>query len=70
MEKNSKNELIEDIKELISVDGTSIEINPNYLEYFTDEELLDIKEELIFKKENKIESTKEYIDELYDKLAI
>jgi len=70
MEKNSKNELIEDIKELISVDGTSIEINPNYLEYFTDEELLDIKEELIFKKENKVESTKEYIDELYDKLAI
>jgi len=70
MEELNKSELIEEIKHLISVDGSTTEINPNYLEYFTDEELIEIKDDLINKKMNVIESTKEYVDELYEKLVI
>ncbi len=70
MEEYTKNELIEEIKSLITSDGTSVDINQNYLEFFTLEELEDMRNDLIFKKENIVETTKEYIDELYDKLSI
>jgi len=70
IENSTKEELIEEIKHLISVDGTSTEINSNYLEYFTQEELIEMKDDLINKKMNVIESTKEYVDELYEKLVI
>jgi len=66
----NKYELIEEIKLLISVDGTETQINPNYLEYFTVEELQEMKSDLIFKKENIVASTKEYVDELYEKLSL
>ena len=43
-----KQELIEEIKELIKINPEdSIEINPKYLEYFDEEELLDIKLKLL-----------------------
>ena len=70
MDELTKTELIEEIKHLISVDGSSTEINPNYLEYFTLEELIEMKEDLLFKKLNVVETTKEYVNELYEKLAI
>lgn len=70
MEELTKTELIEEIKHLITVDGAEIEINPNYLEYFTQEELLEIREDLLLKKVNVVETTKEYVNELYEKLAI
>ncbi|PIF03710.1 MAG: hypothetical protein CSA86_04980 [Arcobacter sp.] len=70
MEELTKTELVEEIQHLISVDGTNTQINPNYLEYFTIEELLEIKEDLLFKKANTVETTKEYINELYEKLVI
>jgi len=70
MENIIKNELIEEIKSLITVDGTKTEINPNYLEYFTLEELEEMKTDLLSKKENIIASTKEYVDELYEKLSL
>jgi len=70
MEELSKEELIDEIKHLISVDGTKTEINPNYLEYFEQEELLEMREELILKKLNSVETTKEYVNELYEKLAL
>ncbi len=70
MSELTKNELIEEIKLLISSDGTTTEINPNYLEYFTLEELEEMRDDLLFKKENIVASTKEYVDELYEKLTI
>jgi len=70
MEELTKKDLIEEIKLLITSDGSSIDINPNYLEYFTLEELDEIKTDLLLKKKNVISSTKEYVDELYDKLAL
>jgi hypothetical protein len=70
MEELTKLELIDEIKHLISVDGAETEINPNYLEYFEHEELVEMKEDLILKKLNVVETTKEYVNELYEKLAI
>lgn len=70
MEELNKEELIDEIRHLISVDGKEIEINPNYLEYFTQEELVEMKEDLILKKSNIVETTKEYVDELYEKLSL
>ena len=63
-----KQQLIEDIKELVKINpNETIEINPNYLEYFDEEELLDIKKQLEFKKENIIKITNNYLDEIYQK---
>lgn len=65
----SKDQLIEEIKYLITVDGSKTEINPAYLEYFTIEELEEIKIELQVKKENKNEFAKQYVEEIYDKIT-
>ena len=67
-EKINKKEIVEEIKKLISINGEdSIEINPNFLEYFDLEELISIKETLILKKSKIREITFDYLDELYEK---
>ena len=66
---NTKLELIEEIKQLISVDGTTTDINPNYLEYFELEELEDIKQQLLNNKSNVNSFTKGYVEELYEKFS-
>ena len=55
-----KKEIIENIKELIK-------INPNYLEYFEVEELLDIQRQLELKKKDISKITNNYLDEIYQK---
>lgn len=67
--ENNKLELIEEIKQLISVDGTTTDINPNYLEYFELEELEDIKQQLLNNKSNVKSFTKGYVEELYEKFS-
>ena len=63
-----KKQIIENIKKLININPEdSIEINPNYLEYFDEEELLDIQKKLEFKKENISKLTNNYLDEIYQK---
>ena len=63
-----KTEIIENIKKLIKINpDESIEINPNYLEYFDVEELLDIQKQLEFKKENISKISNNYLDEIYQK---
>ena len=63
-----KNEIIENIKKLIKINQEeTIEINPNYLEYFDIEELLDIQKQLEFKKENISKISNTYLDEIYQK---
>ncbi len=60
--------LIENIKELIKINPTdSIEINPKYLEYFDEEELLNIQKELELRKENISKISNNYLDEIYEK---
>ncbi len=63
-----KNEIIEKIKELIKINpNDSVEINPNYLEYFEEEELLDIQKQLEYRKENISKISNNYLDEIYQK---
>ena len=57
-----------DIKKLIKINPEeTIEINPNYLEYFDEEELLDIQKQLEYKKENISKISNNYLDEIYQK---
>ena len=63
----TKENLIEEIKHLIGIDGTSININPNYLEYFELEELDDIKNQLLIRKQNQSNIAKDYLDEIFEK---
>ena len=63
-----KKEIIENIKELIKINpNDSIEINPNYLEYFEEEELLEIQKQLEYRKDNISKITNNYLDEIYQK---
>ena len=63
-----KNEIIENIKKLIKINPEeTIEINPNYLEYFDIEELLDIQKQLEYKKNNISKISNNYLDEIYQK---
>lgn len=63
-----KEQLIEEIKELIKINPEeTIEINPNYLEYFDEDELLDIKNKLKLKRNNIIETNSTFLDEIYEK---
>lgn len=60
--------LIEEIKQLIAVNkDDNIEINPAYLEYFSDQELEDIRATLVLKKEQLVKRNGVYLDELYEK---
>ncbi|RXJ88366.1 hypothetical protein CRV01_13180 [Arcobacter sp. CECT 8983] len=68
VEQETKEELIKDIKLLISTDDDdNVDINPNFLEYFQIEELVSMKEQLIKRKNNIREDTFDYLDEIYEK---
>ena len=63
-----KKQIIENIKRLININPEdTVEINPNYLEYFDEEELLDIQKRLESKKENISKLSVDYLDEIYEK---
>ncbi len=60
--------LIKDIKELIVSDkNDSIEINPSLLEYFTQEELEEIRDSLVLRKNNFRKNNADYLEEIYNK---
>ena len=63
-----KEELIKEIKELLKTDeNENIDINPNYLNYFDEDELKDIVFRLIEKKVKQKEGNQSYLDEIYQK---
>ena len=63
-----KEELIKEIKELLKTDeNEKIDINPNYLNYFDEDELKDIVFRLIEKKVEQKEGNSAYLDEIYQK---
>ena len=63
-----KEELIKEIKELLKTDeNEKIDINPNYLNYFDEDELKDIVFRLIEKKVEQKEGNSDYLDEIYQK---
>ena len=63
-----KKELIKEIEELLKIDGSEkIDINPNYLNYFSEDELKDIVFRLIDKKVEQKDGNSAYLDEIYQK---
>ena len=66
-QEESREDLITQIKHLISVTGEEVEINPKFLEYFQYDELVEIRDSLEYKKNHQDEITNEYLDELYEK---
>ncbi|OCL87006.1 hypothetical protein AAX26_01314 [Aliarcobacter thereius] len=61
-----KKELIEEIKELLKISSNEkIDINPNYLNYFDEDELKDIVFRLIDKKVEHKKGNSTYLDEIY-----
>lgn len=63
-----KQTLLEEIKALInSSDEPLVEINPKYLEYFTDDELIALKEDLIVKKRDFLKNNSQWLNDIYEK---
>ncbi|MDN5125641.1 hypothetical protein PJV95_05200 [Aliarcobacter butzleri] len=61
-----KKQLIEEIKELLKINQDEIvEINPKYLDYFEEEELLNIKDKLESKKREINKISNDYLNEIY-----
>ncbi|WP_457593369.1 hypothetical protein [Hydrogenimonas sp.] len=58
-----KEELLEAIEKLLSFDGNETSINPDYLEYFTIEELEAIKRKLEEKYETMVEENLEWMQQ-------
>lgn len=64
-----KEKLIEEIKNLIKINpDDSIDINPAFLEYFQEEELIEMKQILELKKKEARSINSDYLDELYEKI--
>jgi hypothetical protein len=63
-----KKELIEQIKQLISSNDTPVQINPNYLELFSYDELISTLESLKQSKSQAREDTNQWFDELFGKI--
>ncbi|MCR1815429.1 hypothetical protein [Aliarcobacter butzleri] len=61
-----KKQLIEEIKKLLKINQDEVvEINPKYLDYFEEEELLNIKDKLESKKREINKISNDYLDEIY-----
>ncbi len=68
MTKEEKELLVHDIKMLInSTDEPLVEINPKFLDYFTDDELMVLKEDLLQKKKNFMKNNANWLNEIYEK---
>ncbi|MDD2640045.1 MAG: hypothetical protein WCY75_03010 [Sulfurimonadaceae bacterium] len=68
MTKEEKELLVHDIKMLInSTDEPLVEINPKFLDYFTDDELMVLKEDLLQKKKNFMQNNADWLNEIYEK---
>lgn len=65
MEDITKDTLIEEIKKLITCDGSTTDINQNYLEYFELDELISIKDELLNKKTNQKDHLEPFLDDIF-----
>ncbi|MEZ4693514.1 MAG: hypothetical protein R2837_05880 [Aliarcobacter sp.] len=63
-----KQQIIENIKELIKITPEeTIEINPKYLEYFDEEEVIGYSKKLETRKNIISQISNNYLDEIYQK---
>ncbi|WP_201352438.1 hypothetical protein [Hydrogenimonas urashimensis] len=63
MQNTEKEDLLKEIEKLLSFDGNDTTINPDYLAYFTREELASIKKELERKYDNMVEENLEWMQQ-------
>lgn len=60
--------IINEIKELIVTSrDDAVEINPNMLDYFNDEDLIAMRNDLFDKKKNIREENASWLNEIYEK---
>jgi hypothetical protein len=65
-----KQELIEEIKSLIDMNSQSItQINVKYIEFFEYDELVEIRDSLLGKKENHHQDSNDFLDEIFNKCS-
>ncbi len=68
MSSYNREDVIEEIKFLIKTEkGDEIQINPSLLEYFNDEDLVNVRDDLIHKKSNLRQENATWLNELYEK---
>jgi hypothetical protein len=67
LQDETKEDLIIQIKHLISITGEEVQINPKFLDFFQYDELLETRNNLRDKKTNFDKITNDYLDELYQK---
>ncbi len=68
LNNQDRENIIEEIKELISTNDKPTEIEPSLLKYFDDEELISTRDTLLSKKIYLKEETIKWFDELYEKV--
>jgi len=70
MSEITKEELIQEILELINTNDTSkIDFNPKYIEYFEQDELIEMRDLLLGKKELNKTPSKDYLDDIFNKCS-
>jgi hypothetical protein len=70
MNEQTKEELISEILSLINTnDSNTIDFNPNYIEYFEIDELIEIRDLLLGKKEQNKKPSRDLIDDIFDKCS-
>ena len=65
--EETREDLIIQIKHLISVTGEEVQINPKFLDFFQYDELLETRDSLEYKKTHQDKITNDYLNELYEK---
>lgn len=68
LNKEDRDNIIEEIEELISTNGEPTKIEPSLLKYFDDEELISTRDNLLSKKIHLKDETIKWFDELYEKV--
>jgi len=62
----TKEQLIKEIKVLVSTKGEDVPFNAKYIEYFEFDELMDIKNQLEGIKEGNKTPSKDLLDDIFD----
>lgn len=66
----TKEELIEDIKNLIDTNSSSTtQINMKYIEFFEKDELEEMRDNLLNKKQNAHQESLGFLDEIFNKCS-
>ncbi|HIP55607.1 MAG TPA: hypothetical protein EYG97_01130 [Arcobacter sp.] len=65
----TKQELIDEMKLLIDNSEHKVEINIKYIDYFEIDELIEMRDMMKYKKENRTEETSDYLDDIFSRCS-